>query len=102
MTFDESIGVAISSMSSYGFGLGSYGPSGNFASLNLFSKYYLSFLMIAGRLEVFTVLSLFFLFQGKHGGNYNIHTNSEECDPFWSGSDIHVTADDNQDEHTSL
>ena len=60
MTFDESIGVAISSMSSYGFGLGSYGPSGNFASLNLFSKYYLSFLMIVGRLEVFTVLSLFF------------------------------------------
>lgn len=60
MTFDESIGVAVSSMSSYGFGLGDYGPSGNYSSLNVFSKYYLSFLMIVGRLEVFTVLSLFF------------------------------------------
>ena len=60
LTFDESIGVAASSMSSYGFGLGSFGPAGDFTSLNLFSKYYLSFLMIVGRLEVFTVLSLFF------------------------------------------
>lgn len=60
LSFDESLGVAVSSMSSYGFGLGSYGPSGSFATLNVFSKYYLSFLMIVGRLEVFTVLSLFF------------------------------------------
>lgn len=59
MTFDESIGVSISSMSSYGFGLGSYGPSGTFMSATPFAKYYLTFLMLVGRLEVFTVLSLF-------------------------------------------
>lgn len=59
MTFDESIGVSFSSMSSYGFGLGSYGPSGTFESASDFAKYYLSFLMLVGRLEVFTVLSLF-------------------------------------------
>lgn len=60
LTFDESIGTAISSMSSYGFGQGDYGPSVNYSSLNSFTKHYLSFLMIVGRLEVFTVLSLFF------------------------------------------
>jgi trk system potassium uptake protein TrkH len=59
MTFDESIGVSISSISSYGFGLGSYGPSGTFESATPFAKYYLTFLMLVGRLEVFTVLSLF-------------------------------------------
>ncbi len=60
LTFDESIGTSISSMSSYGFGQGDYGPSVNYSTLNSFTKHYLSFLMIVGRLEVFTVLSLFF------------------------------------------
>lgn len=59
LTFDESIGTAISSMSSYGFGQGDYGPSVNYASLNSFTKYFLNILMIVGRLEVFTVISLF-------------------------------------------
>lgn len=59
MSFDESIGTAVSSMSSYGFGLGDFGPSGNFSTATGFAKYFLSFLMIVGRLEVFTVLSLF-------------------------------------------
>ena len=59
MTFDESISVALSSISNYGFGLGSYGPVGTFESTTIFSKYFLSFLMLVGRLEIFTVLSLF-------------------------------------------
>ncbi len=59
MTFDESIGVSVSTISSYGFGLGSYGPSGTFESATPFAKYYLCFLMLVGRLEIFTVLSLF-------------------------------------------
>ncbi len=59
MSFDESVGVAISSMSSYGFGLGDFGPSGNYATAGVFTKYFIAFLMIVGRLEVFTVLSLF-------------------------------------------
>lgn len=58
LTFDESIGTAISSMSSYGFGQGDYGPSVDYSTLNNFTKHYLSILMIVGRLEVFTVLSL--------------------------------------------
>ena len=60
LTFDESISAALSSMSNYGLALGKLGPSGNFSSLNSFSKYLLSFMMMIGRLEVFTVLSLFF------------------------------------------
>lgn len=59
MTFEESISVALSSISNYGFGLGSYGPSGTFESATTFAKYFLSFLMLVGRLELFTVLSLF-------------------------------------------
>jgi len=59
MTFEESIGVSISSISSYGFGLGSYGPSGTYESASVFAKYFLSFIMLVGRLEIFTVLSLF-------------------------------------------
>ena len=58
LTFDESIGTAISSISSYGFGQGDYGPSVDYSTLNSFTKHYLSILMIVGRLEVFTVLSL--------------------------------------------
>lgn len=59
MTFDESIGAAVSAISNYGVGLGSHGPSGNFTTTTDFAKYYLCFLMLVGRLEVFTVLSLF-------------------------------------------
>lgn len=59
MNFEESIGVSLSSISNYGFGLGSYGPSSTFESATPFMKYYLSFLMLVGRLEIFTVLSLF-------------------------------------------
>lgn len=59
MTFDESISVSLSSISNYGYGLGSYGPSGTFESATLFAKYLITFIMLVGRLELFTVLSLF-------------------------------------------
>lgn len=59
MGFEESIGSAISCMGNVGPGLGETGPSGHFADIPTFSKWYLSFLMLTGRLELFTVLSLF-------------------------------------------
>jgi len=59
MGFEESVGSAISCMGNVGPGLGSVGPSGHFADIPVFSKWYLSFLMLTGRLELFTVLSLF-------------------------------------------
>ncbi len=58
MTFEESIGVSFSSISSVGAGFGAYGPGGTYESATVFAKYYLCFLMLVGRLEIFTVLSL--------------------------------------------
>lgn len=58
MTFEESIGVSFSSISSLGAGFGAYGPGGTYESATVFAKYYLCFLMLVGRLEIFTVLSL--------------------------------------------
>ena len=54
-----SIGAAATSLANIGPGLGSVGPVNNFAHLPDASKWILSFLMLLGRLELFTVLMLF-------------------------------------------
>jgi trk system potassium uptake protein TrkH len=59
MGFEETVGSAVSCMGNVGPGLGSLSPRGHFADIPDFSKWYLSFLMLTGRLELFTVLSLF-------------------------------------------
>lgn len=59
MTFEESIGVSISSISNVGMGYGRFGENGNFVEAGIFSKWYMCLLMLTGRLEIFTVLSLF-------------------------------------------
>lgn len=59
MGFEESIGAAVSCMGNVGPGLGENGISGHFADIPTFSKWYLCFIMLTGRLELFTVLSLF-------------------------------------------
>jgi trk system potassium uptake protein TrkH len=48
-------------MAGIGPGMGSVGPASNFAHLTDFVKYVLTFLMIVGRLEIYTVLILFTL-----------------------------------------
>ena len=58
MTFEEAIGASITAISNVGPGLGSNGPAGNFANLTDFAKIYMTMLMLIGRLEIFTVLSL--------------------------------------------
>ena len=57
--FDESIAAALSAISNIGPGLGRQGPASNYADVSTFSKWLLSFLMMTGRLELFTVLTLF-------------------------------------------
>ena len=57
---DTSIGASISSLSNVGPGTGLVGPSGTFAEVPALGKCLLSLLMIIGRLEIFTVLFLFF------------------------------------------
>ncbi len=53
------IGASATSLGNIGPGLGSVGPASNFAHMPDASKWVLSFLMLMGRLELFTVLMLF-------------------------------------------
>ncbi|HHL72717.1 MAG TPA: TrkH family potassium uptake protein, partial [Bacteroidetes bacterium] len=42
-----------------GPGLGSVGPTENYAAIPAVGKWFLSFLMLSGRLEIYTVIILF-------------------------------------------
>lgn len=59
MPLVDSIGGLISCLGGVGPGLGLVGPMGNYAAIPEFSKWFLSFIMLLGRLELFTVLVLF-------------------------------------------
>lgn len=56
--FSECFTVSLTCVSNIGPGLGVFGPAGNFSSLSGFSKGFLSFCMIIGRLEIFPILVL--------------------------------------------
>lgn len=56
--FIEACGAVITCISNVGPGIGDLGPAGTFAELPDAAKWYLSFLMLTGRLEIFTVLFL--------------------------------------------
>lgn len=57
--FLESFGVVISSISNMGPGFGKFGPDFSWSALPDLAKWLSSFLMLAGRLELFTILLLF-------------------------------------------
>ena len=57
--FVEALGASIAAIGNVGPGFGELGPSGSYAEIPVFAKYYLSFLMVVGRLEIFTILILF-------------------------------------------
>jgi trk system potassium uptake protein TrkH len=59
LNFENAIGVAASSLGNVGPAIGDFGPAGNFSQLPPLGKYWSSFLMLMGRLELFTVLILF-------------------------------------------
>ncbi len=59
INFEESISIAVTCISNVGPGLGSAGPAGTFSYLSDICKWTLSFTMLIGRLELFTVLILF-------------------------------------------
>lgn len=61
MEFDitTAFGAVVSSMGNTGPALGSLGPANNFVAVPAAGKWLLSFLMLVGRLEIFTVLFLF-------------------------------------------
>jgi trk system potassium uptake protein TrkH len=60
MSFMEALIAALSSLGNTGLGFGENGPSGAFDALPVFAKWYMAFLMIVGRVEIFAVLILFF------------------------------------------
>jgi trk system potassium uptake protein TrkH len=59
LTLDNALGAAISSVSNVGPGIGAYGPMDNYSSLPVACKWYMAFMMLAGRLELFTVFMIF-------------------------------------------
>lgn len=59
LDFLEAISTTISSLGNIGPGLGLYGPANTMSSMPDIAKWLLSFLMLIGRLELFSVLLLF-------------------------------------------
>jgi trk system potassium uptake protein TrkH len=57
--FETAIGAVATSLGNIGPGLGSVGPAASFSHLPAFAKWFLSFLMLVGRLELFTVIIIF-------------------------------------------
>ena len=56
--FESAIGLSASSLGNVGPALGDFGPVNNYASIPPVGKWWASFLMLLGRLELFTVLIL--------------------------------------------
>ncbi len=56
---ETAMGAVASSLGNIGPGLGLVGPAENYAHIHPVGKWFLSFLMLLGRLELFTILVLF-------------------------------------------
>lgn len=56
--FESSIGLSASSLGNVGPALGNFGPVNNYTALPSLGKWWSAFLMLIGRLELFTVLIL--------------------------------------------
>lgn len=56
---EEAAGASVSAMSNVGPGLGASGNMGNYSAFNIPSVIVMAFLMIIGRLELFTFLAIF-------------------------------------------
>jgi trk system potassium uptake protein TrkH len=55
----EALGASLSAIGNVGPAIGGLGPYGNYAEVSVAAKWILSFLMMIGRLEIYTVLVLF-------------------------------------------
>jgi trk system potassium uptake protein TrkH len=63
---EESMFNCISALGNSGPGIGSTGPSASFSELSDMGKWTMSFLMLIGRLEIYTVLVTFLvIFRGN-------------------------------------
>ena len=59
LDMETSFGAVAASMNNIGPGLGDVGPTDNYAHIPVLGKWVLAFLMLVGRLEIFTVIILF-------------------------------------------
>jgi len=58
LDFKTAIGASIACIGNIGPGIGNVGPMDNYSEIPMLGKWFLSFLMLLGRLELFTVLIL--------------------------------------------
>jgi len=59
LDIESAIGAAASAIGNIGPGLGAFGPTDNYALLHPIGKWMLTFCMLLGRLEIFTIMVLF-------------------------------------------
>ncbi len=59
LDFLSAMGSVATTLGNVGPALGSVGPTDNFAHIPILGKWFLSFLMLLGRLELFTILVIF-------------------------------------------
>lgn len=59
LDIDTSIGAVLATLGNVGPGIGGVGPAENYSAIPFLGKWILSFLMMTGRLEIFTVLVIF-------------------------------------------
>ena len=62
-TFEEAISASMASLANVGPGFGSCGSLGNFSHFTPFAKLVMTIEMLLGRLEIYTLLMLFFIFK---------------------------------------
>lgn len=59
VNFDEAIAVAVCTIGNVGASIGQYGPTGSYADFPTIAKWWMTLVMLIGRLEIFTILLLF-------------------------------------------
>lgn len=57
--FDEALGTTVSAIGNVGVSIGQFGPLGTYAAFPTVAKWWMTLVMLIGRLEIFTVLLLF-------------------------------------------
>ena len=59
LDFQSAVGAAASAIGNIGPAFGAFGPTDNYALLHPLGKWMLTFCMLLGRLEIFTVMVIF-------------------------------------------
>ena len=57
--FNTALGASVASLSNVGTGIGNVGPGGSYVGFPLFGKWMLMLMMLLGRVELFTMITLF-------------------------------------------